>query len=278
MEKSNPIGTSAKSIQQINDLNYIPYAQFPTDNEFDIPCLDINMQAKMVEIPFVIFGELKRTFNMMGKGTLHFYTDDYRFAGVFKNPEYILRCNPSSIIEPNYSLADDMALAFGLQAIYKKRLLARYCQEYGIRVFADLNVPEKFLKYNMLGIPKGWSSFATRSYSQNPNWLEVQYQLARYWAGDNKLTFVVYGGGEEAKKFCYKNGCVYMQPYVSTKTKNKKTIDATLKAIATGKVSEKEGMNLLYSESNRRLFEEQKFDFQNVARIGNGEETLKIDK
>lgn len=42
-----------------------------------------------------------------------------------------------------------------MQAIYKKRFLARAMQEKGIGVFVDLNVAPKFYKLNLMGVPKG---------------------------------------------------------------------------------------------------------------------------
>lgn len=122
-----------------NDL-YIPDSLFPTDNDFEVPSLRLDMQATTCQIPFVCFGEQKRTFKMNGTGTLHFYTDDYRFNAVYEHPEKILQQNPAQIVEPNFSLFNETPIAFGLQAIYKKRLVARQMQEEGIRVFVDRNV------------------------------------------------------------------------------------------------------------------------------------------
>lgn len=67
----------------MNDL-YIPDCLFPTDNELEIPTLLLEKQAGTCEIPFVCFGEQKRTFKMEGRGTLHFYTDDYRFSSIWR--------------------------------------------------------------------------------------------------------------------------------------------------------------------------------------------------
>lgn len=78
---------------------------FPTDNDLEIPTLRLDMQPKVCNIPFVCWGEQKRTYDMCGQGTLHFYTDDYRFGnGIFEHPEKILKHNPANIVEPNYSL------------------------------------------------------------------------------------------------------------------------------------------------------------------------------
>ena len=133
---------------------------FPTDNDLEIPLLDANVQPNVVEIPFVCFGEQKRTYNMYGKGTLHFYTDDYRFSAVYDHPERILHHHPANIVEPNFSLFNDTPIAFGMQAVYKKRLIARKMQELGIGVFVDLNVAPKFYKLNLIGVPQGYGAFA----------------------------------------------------------------------------------------------------------------------
>lgn len=124
---------------------------FPTDNDFEIPTLDINMQAHEAQIPFLCFGEQKRTFNLNGKGTLHFYTDDYRFTSVFEHPEKIYKQHhPAYIVEPNFSLYNETPISFGMQALYKKRWIARVMQTKGIGVFVDLNVAQKWYQLNMI--------------------------------------------------------------------------------------------------------------------------------
>lgn len=137
--------------------NYVPDCIFPTDNEAEIPCLRLDMQPKFCDIPFLCFGEQKRTYQMNGCGTLHFYTDDYRFSSVYDHPEKIMQHNPANVVEPNYSLFAETPVAFGLQAIYKKRFIGRALQERGFRVFVDLNVASKFYKLNMIGVPFGYS-------------------------------------------------------------------------------------------------------------------------
>ena len=64
----------------------LPDQLFPTDNDLEIPTLDIDMQAKECQSPFLCFGEQKRTFNLNGEGSLHFYTDDYRFSAIYEHP------------------------------------------------------------------------------------------------------------------------------------------------------------------------------------------------
>lgn len=203
---------------------------FPTDNELEIPVLRLDRQAKVCDIPFLCFGEQARSHNMGGLGTLHFYTDDYRFNSVYEHPEKILNMHLRNIVEPNFSLFNDTPIAFGMQAVYKKRMTARLCQENGINIFVDLNVASKFYKCNMLGIPQGWSSFCTRGYSDRLNYLEFEAKIARTWAGDNNLLFVVYGGGEKVRKYCIENGLIYVTPIVAIKSKIEalKRIESTI--------------------------------------------------
>lgn len=202
---------------------YIPDCLFPTDNDLEIPTLRLDMQPEFCEIPFVCFGEQARTFKMKGNGTLHFYTEDYRFNTVFQHPEKIVQMEPANIVEPNFSLFSETPVAFGLQEIYRKRFIARSMQERGIRVLVDLNVNSKFYKINMLGVPLGYHSFCTRGYRNRIEYLQIEYGIAREWAGQNvdKLLFVIYGGGKEAKEFAKKNQCVYVEMLVNVRNKMK---------------------------------------------------------
>ena len=198
---------------------YIPDSLFSSDNAFEIPSLLIEKQAKYCQIPFVRYGEQKKTFRMNHTGTLHFYTDDYKFNTIFDHPELILKYQPAQIVEPNYSLYLDTPIAFGMQQVYKKRFLARAMQEKGLDVFVDLNVAPKFYKLNLLGVPMGWSAFCTRGYSDRLHQLEFEHQMAKAIARGNKLLFVVYAGGEEVRRYCELNGLVYVTPTVKIKDK-----------------------------------------------------------
>ena len=112
-------------------------------------------------------------------------------------------------------------MSFGLQAIYKKRYVARAMQERGIGVYVDLNVANKFYALNLYGIPLGYSSFCTRGYSDRLNSLEFEFTLAKRIANGNPLNFVVYGGGEDVKEWCRQNGCIYVTPIIVIKNKIK---------------------------------------------------------
>lgn len=202
----------------------IPDSIFPTENDFEVPTLRRDMQAQTCEVPFVCYGEQRRAFRMEGNGTLHFYTDDCRFNTGYDRPERILVYRPRNIVEPNYTLTNETAVAFGLQMVYKKRALARSFQDKGIRVYVDLNVANKFYAYNLLGVPDGWSSFCTRGYADRLDALEFEYMIACRVAGGNPLNFVVYGGGNCAREWCKQKHCVYVAPVVRIKEKIKSMV------------------------------------------------------
>lgn len=200
---------------------YVPDCLFPTDNDWEVPALRLDRQPDFCQIPWLCYGEQKRTFDMGGTGTLHFYTDDYRYGDIYEHPEKILQHHPRNIVEPNFSLFNETPSAFGLQAVYKKRWIARAMQEKGLGVFVDLNVAQKFYKLNLIGIPKGYGSFCTRGYSDRLPALELEYNIAKTIAGDNELLFVCYGGGRECKAFCQSVGAVYVTPIATAKQKDK---------------------------------------------------------
>ena len=181
----------------MNSVTEIPDILFPTDNDLEIPTLRMDMQSRYCEIPFLAFGEQKRTYDMNNAGTLHFYVDDYRFSAIYEHPSKILQHRPANIVEPNFSLFNEMPVSFALQAIYKKRWIARAMQERGIRVLVDLNVAQKFYALNMIGVPRGWSAYCTRGYSDRLENLEFELRLAKEWSEGNEMLFVVYGGGTE---------------------------------------------------------------------------------
>lgn len=219
---------------------YIPDCLFPTDNDLEVPTLRLDRQPEFCDIPFVCFGEQARTFQMNNQGTLHFYTDDYRFNAIYEHPEKVLQMHPKNIVEPNFSLYSETPVAFGLQALYKKRFVARAMQEKGINIFVDLNVNSKFYKLNMLGVPAGWRSFCTRGYNNRLAYLQFEYELAKSWAEDNAPLFVIYGGGQPCKDFAQKHGCVYVEQLVNVKHKVKRLENEMAKIAGTIAFQEEE--------------------------------------
>lgn len=146
-----------------------------------------------------------------------FYVDDYRFANLWKNPAKVLNTCARAVIEPNFSLFDTTPLAQGLDLIYRKRWLARYFQECGLNVYADLNVSSKFYEVNRLGIPQGYNAFATRGTRGHVDELEAELMIASEISGENIPNLIVYGGGQEIHEFCNSNSLVYIHDFMTEK-------------------------------------------------------------
>ncbi len=195
-------------------MNEVKDVLYPSDNLYDIPCLRLDMQAGNLELPFVPYGTGRKNRQV---ATIHFYVDDYRFTALWKNPAKILDTNASAIVEPNYSLFDTTPLAFGLQFIYQKRWMAKYWQDHGVRIYADLNVSSKFFDYNRMGIPDGWNAFATRGALGGIQLLNGKYEVAREISGLDCPNMIVYGGGREVHDFCCKHSLLYVHDYMTEK-------------------------------------------------------------
>lgn len=188
---------------------------FPANNEFEIPTLLLEMQAGRVQLPITPWGANSRLRKDVI--TYHFYVDDYRFEKLFKDPSNLINSGVKAIVEPNCSCHDQTPIAYGISLIYKKRWLARYCQDLGIKVYVDLNVASKFAEYNMLGVPQGYNAFFTRG---TDGWIEAlrkDLEVARKISGKETPNLVVYGGGSECQEFCRENGVLYVSDFINNK-------------------------------------------------------------
>lgn len=188
---------------------------YASNNPFDIPTLDINMQAGKLELPLSPWGANSRLRKDVS--TYHFYVDDYRFEHLFRDPIKLLMSGCRAVVEPNCSCHDQTPIAWGIQLIYKKRWLARYFQECGIQVYADLNVSHKFIEYNKMGIPEGWNAFFTRGLDEWMASLESDLQVAKEISGFDTPNLIVYGGGKEVQKFCQKHNLLYVTDFINAK-------------------------------------------------------------
>ena len=190
---------------------------FASDNKFEIPTLLLSEQAGRLEMPFSPWGANSRLRKDVA--TYHFYVDDYRFEAIFKDPTKLILSGCKAIVEPNCSCHDQTPIAWGIQLIYKKRYLARYLQECGIKVYADLNVSHKFIEYNKMGIPKGYNAFFTRGLDGWMQSLKSDLQVAQEISGLDQPNLIVYGGGDEIQEFCRENGLLYVTDFINAKKK-----------------------------------------------------------
>ena len=190
-------------------VEWVPDCLFASDNQFDIPVLKMSKENVYLHLPLKPYGADART--KTGVGTYHFYVDDYRFNAIWNDPTKIINSGVQAIVEPNCSLYETTPIGYGIFLIYKKRWIARMLQDFGIDVFVDLNVTEKFQKYNIMGVPKGYNAFFTRGYDNRMQALEQELQIAKDISGLEKPNFCVYGGSKKIKDFCNKHSLTYVE-------------------------------------------------------------------
>lgn len=191
---------------------------YESDNIFDIPNLRFDLQAGKLQLPLSPWGAQAR--QKAKAATYHFYVDDYRFKAIWNNPAKVVNSGCVALVEPNLSLFDTTPVAWGLQSIYRKRWIARYFQERGIRVYADLNVSRKFRDYNCMGIPAGYNAFFTRGYADRLPGLEAEYDIACKISGLQTPNLIVYGGGRPVKEFCMAHNLLYVEQLMTSKREN----------------------------------------------------------
>ncbi len=182
---------------------------YPSNNPFDIPTLQLSLQPKGgLLLPCAQWGESRRIRKNIA--TWMFYVDDYRFNRLWLHPAQIPETGCSEAVEPNFSVFDTTPIAYGLQQIYKKRWIARFWQECGLRIYADLNVSLKFREYNRMGIPDGYNGFATRGNGDRLDCLKDEIQTAREISGCDTPNMIVYGGGAHVRDICLQSNLVYV--------------------------------------------------------------------
>ncbi len=183
----------------------------PSDNVWDVPSLRLDRQG-VITTPVVAWGSVSRRVHM--PGTWVFYVDDYRFGSLLRDPLQLVGTGCTGAAELNVTLYDLTPRVEALNATYQKRRAARLWQDAGLSVFVDVNVPERFYDVAMLGVPVGWTSFATRGYALRPDDLRTEHRLASGWAGPG-LTLLVYGGGQRIEALCRElTGCVYVPAHM----------------------------------------------------------------
>ena len=186
---------------------------YPTDNEYQIPTLLADRQPVHVELPLAPWGAEGRY--KKGITTYHFYVDDYRFEQLFKNPILLLQSGCRAVVEPNVSIHDQTPVAIALWQIYRKRYLARYLQECGLQVWADLNVSPHLERWNALGIPQGYNAFFTRGVSGWQPTLDRHLEMARRISECDHPNLVVYGGGNDIADWCMARQVVHIGEYMN---------------------------------------------------------------
>lgn len=180
---------------------------FASDNQLGIPTLLLDLQAPGIVAPMNVWGgRVGRTKLTRIGGTVCFYTEDYRFEALLKDPLVVANGNFACAVEPNLSVFQNTAPAVAAYQTYRKRYTARLWQEHGVRILVDMNVAPEYAELNLVGVPKGWRSYATRGYTDRLQFTEREYMMAVEHAGSSRIVFVVYGGGKKVREACLANG------------------------------------------------------------------------
>jgi hypothetical protein len=178
-------------------------------NDWDIPELDIALAATDLVAPVTKWGTRRRDAPM--PGTWHFYTYDFHFTALTRDPSIVPLTGCTAAVEANYSTYAEMGRAEALWGVYRKRLLARWWQAHGVKIIVDLNVDRRFYDLALLGVPEGWPSYATRVHRGNtPDDVEENYEIALAHAGTTPALFAVFGGGRKYKRQCLDRGWAWV--------------------------------------------------------------------
>ena len=182
---------------------------FGSSNKFGIPDLLLDMQAETLEQPFEIWGDKGRTRYM--PGTMSFYTDDSKFTTIYDKPDDLLLCKCYAVVEVNYSVVEDSPAAWAIWCAFRKKWLARYWQSRGVKIFVDLCVPYKYLDLFLMGVPKGWSAFAFRGFTNSTTDQDnLIVEKVKEHCGVTNLNAFVYGGGKKCQDFAERHGFPYV--------------------------------------------------------------------
>ncbi len=186
---------------------------WPVD-EWGIPVLDLELQARHVQTPLTKWGSLPRTARL--RGTVHFYADDYRWLSLWDDPNPLVLSGAPMAVEPNFSTDPDMARAGVLFDVYRKRWLSRYWQDFDIQILVDLCVDRAFFDLALLGVPAGWRAYANRAYSADPQHLIDAADLAQRHAGSAPILYLVYGGNADVQALCQERRWLWFAEHQDT--------------------------------------------------------------
>ena len=215
---------------------------FPSDNYEGFATLDLAMQGDNLDYPLV-WGSQARTKSFAGR-TIIFYTDDERFNAMgnavtyghvywklWERPDKVWWSGAPSFVEVNFSTSNAQPFWVAASQIGKKRQLSRLFQEKGMRCWVDMNVAERWEELNLVGVPKGWSAYATHQQKyMDESLIMHQYELAQAHAMSDNIKFAVYAHNKEVEQLCMRQGWLYIPEDWSKRDASKAAKKAALQA------------------------------------------------
>jgi hypothetical protein len=188
------------------EMEPLPDVDFPFEPTWEIPWLSMKyMQRDGVPTPFVKWGEITRAAKNVG--CWHCYVMDEKFDPTLWNDvRNGLRSSATCFVECNFSTCEATPLIVGVYDIFRKRRISRLMQSRAMNIIVDTNVHPKFYKYALLGVPDGWTAFASRGLSGYIERLDDRFAMCVERAQTDDILFVVYGGGKDVAKKCADHG------------------------------------------------------------------------
>ncbi len=115
--------------------------EYPSQGKWNIPLM--KKQALNVEnVSLIACSDTRSNDNEANtKNGVHFFVDDYRFNGIYNNPEKSLRkySQYAFLLSPDFSTYADMNLWRQLESVAKNRWCGCYWQEQGLTVIPTIS-------------------------------------------------------------------------------------------------------------------------------------------
>lgn len=185
--------------------------------DFDIPVLDpFEYDDEAGPIRFEKWARKGRNEQLDG---IHFFTADYKFATVLRDPALVGATNPRLVIEPDTSSAEDDQFPVALAQLWRRRTFCALLQaQYGTAIAVNLNCVGWLRDLIFTGVPTDYPYFATRyqrtDLSGEPVGIDgviEDHELVREHVGpDGAFQFFVYSGGRAVQQLCQERGWIHI--------------------------------------------------------------------
>ena len=114
---------------------------FAKSGRYEIPLL-LKQELELSNLSLISYSDTKSTENFENtqKG-VHFFVDDYRFEGIYKNPERTLKklSQYKFLLTPDFSLYADMDIWKQIENVAKNRWCGAYWQSKGLTVIPTVS-------------------------------------------------------------------------------------------------------------------------------------------
>jgi len=167
---------------------------FETVGKWDIPLVK-KQNINLTNIRLLACSDTRANDNSTNKKCgVHFFVDDYRFEGIYQNPERTLEkyAQYNFLLTPDYSLYSDMNYWKQLENVAKNRWVGAFWQHYGMAVIPTVSwSDEQSFEFCFDGIEKhAIVAIGTIGCKHNKKlFLEGYYAMLEKLEPDNVICF-----------------------------------------------------------------------------------------